>query len=441
MEKIGAAVTAGGPLDAAPVAAPDRLQSLDVMRGVAVLGILVMNVYAFAMPFVAYSNPLVMGGREWYNLGTWFLTHVLFDQKFMSIFSMLFGAGIVLMMNRIEAKAASFRAIFFRRQFWLLLIGSLHAYLLWFGDILFFYAITGMAVYFFRKRSPRALVIAGVLSLSVGLLMAQGTSRFMVSLEQEAATLEAARASGTELTEEQQASIDDWEELRRMFAPTDAEIQAEIDTYRGSYAGILQHRAPEVAMMQLQALPFFILWRAGGMMLLGMALMKMSVLSGRKTVAARRMLQWGYALGLPLAVYSAVNAHAHAYDSIYMFGPGGIPNYVGSILVAFGHIGLVLWFLDRGKLTRLLGRFGAVGRMALTHYLIHSVVMTTIFYGYGLALYGEVPRLLQQLFVAGLVGLQLALSPWWLARFRFGPAEWAWRSLTYWRRQPMRRAA
>jgi uncharacterized protein len=79
------------------------------------------------MQFAAYSNPFVMGGREWYNLATWFTTHVLFDQKFMSIFSMLFGAGIVLMMNRLEARGVSFRAIFFRRQFWLLIIGACHS--------------------------------------------------------------------------------------------------------------------------------------------------------------------------------------------------------------------------------------------------------------------------------------------------------------------------
>ena len=433
---------AAGTMGAAPVSAAERFESLDVLRGVAVLGILVMNIYAFALPFAAYSNPLVMGGLEWYNLATWFTTHVLFDQKFMSIFSMLFGAGIVLMMNRLESRGASFRAIFFRRQFWLLIIGALHAYLLWFGDILFFYAATGVAVYLFRHRSPRALLLTGLVFLLAGLLMLQGTSRFMVALEQEAQPLAAARESGETLTAEQQGTLDDWEQLRQTFAPTEAELRAEVETYRGSYAEILKRRTPEVAMMQFQALPFFILWRVGGLMLFGMALMKLDLLTcGHGSSAARRMLAWGYGLGLPLALWSAFNAHAHGFDSVYLLGPGAVPNYVASVLVAFGHTGLVLWLLGKGKPAGLFTRFGAVGRMALSNYLLQSLVMTTIFYGYGLSLYGEVPRLALMLFVLGFIGVQLVLSPWWLARFRFGPAEWAWRSLTYWRRQPMRRGA
>jgi uncharacterized protein len=442
MRDTDAEQAAAGATGAAPVSAADRLQSLDVLRGVAVLGILVMNIYAFAMPFAAYSNPLVMGGRDWYNLGTWFTTHVLFDQKFMSIFAMLFGAGIVLMMNRLEARGASFGPIFFRRQFWLLIIGALHAYLLWFGDILFFYAATGVLVYLFRHRQPRALLLIGLIFLLVGVLMLQGTSRFIVALEQEAEALSTARESGATLTAEQEGTLDDWEQMRQIFAPSDAELREELHTYRGSYREILARRAPEVAMMQFQALPFFILWRVGGLMLFGMALMKMNLMSGRQgSGAATRMMALGYGAGLPLALWSAVNAYAHGFDSVYMMGPGALPNYVGSVFVAFGHMGLVLWLHGAGRLAAPLARFGAVGRMALSNYLLQSLIMTTIFYGYGLSLYGEVPRLLQMLFVLGLIAFQLVLSPWWLARFRFGPAEWAWRSLTYWRRQPMRRSA
>ena len=117
---------------------------------------------------------------------------------------------------------------------------------------------------------------------------------------------------------------------------------------------------------------------------------------------------------------------------------GGVWNYIGSILVAFGHIGLVMHVVRQGLLAGLMERFSAVGRMAFTNYLMHSLVLTTLFYGYGFGLYGEIPRAPQMLIVAGMLGLQLALSPWWLARFRFGPAEWLWRSLTYWKRQPFR---
>ncbi|MEM9209275.1 MAG: DUF418 domain-containing protein, partial [Pseudomonadota bacterium] len=117
----------------APVSAGERLTAIDTLRGVAVLGILVMNIYAFAMPFPAYGNPLLMGGTEWYNIGTWYFTHVFFDLKFMAIFSMLFGAGIIIMWERAEARGAGFTSLHYRRQFWLLVFGALHGYLLWGG--------------------------------------------------------------------------------------------------------------------------------------------------------------------------------------------------------------------------------------------------------------------------------------------------------------------
>ena len=147
----------------------------------------------------------------------------------------------------------------------------------------------------------------------------------------------------------------------------------------------------------------------------------------------------GYGAGLPLAILSAVVLEAHQFDPLYVARYGGIPNYFGSILVAFGHIGAVLLIVKSGALQAVVQRFAAVGRMALSNYLTHSLVMTSLFYGYGLGLYAELPRVGQQGIVAVLIGLQLLLSPWWLKHFRFGPAEWLWRSLTYRQRQPMRR--
>ena len=151
------------------------------------------------------------------------------------------------------------------------------------------------------------------------------------------------------------------------------------------------------------------------------------------------MMLIGYGIGLPVMAYSSWLLHANQWDGLFMFQVGLTPNYFGSAFVAAGHIGLVMTLVQSGALSSLLDRFAAVGRMAFTNYLMHSIVMTTVFYGYGLNLYTEIPRIGQMGFVVALVGLQLLLSPWWLARFHFGPAEWLWRSLTYWRRQPMRR--
>lgn len=438
--EFGAAVAAGTTSQGiGPVTAGERIVAIDTLRGVAVLGILVMNIYAFAMPFAAYTDPLIMGGREWYNLATWFATHLLFDQKFMTIFSMLFGGGLIIMTGRAEARGGRAAGIYYRRQLWLLVIGAAHAYLIWFGDILFHYALMGMLIYPLRHRSPRALIIVACLMLPVALLLNHAGADYMQQQGQIAAVYEERQAAGQQLTEEESAVLEEARAMRAFIAPSAEDIQRDLDAYRGSYTDALAHRAPTVAMMQLQSTLAFVLWRVGGLMLLGMALMKLGILSGERSRRFYwRLLLIGYGLGLPLAAYSGWDLYRHDFDGAYMFRIGMIPNYFGSILVAFGHIAAVMLAVKSGAIPRLMARFAAVGRMALTNYLMHSLILTTVFYGYGLGLYGSIPRLWQMLFVAGVIGLQLWYSPLWLARFRFGPLEWLWRSLTYWRRQPLR---
>lgn len=427
------------PAAAGPVVPGERLLALDALRGVGVLGILVMNIYAFAMPFAAYTNPFAWGGTEFHNLATWFATHILFDQKFMSIFSMLFGAGIVLMSERADARGASFAGIYYRRMFWLMVIGLVHAYLIWFGDILFFYAVTGMVVFLFRRRTPRTLIVIACLMLPVAVLFGYAGGTYMEDLKARAETYAAEAQAGETLDDEAQAVIDEWDAARAFLLPGPEEIQKDLDAYRGEYAGIVTHRAPFLISFQFEGLPFFILWRVGGLMLIGMALMKLGVLTAeRSTRFYRRFMLVSYALGLPLTIFSALDLHAHEFDQLYVMRAGGLANYFGSVIVALGHVGLVMWLTKTGGLRRLMDRFAAVGRMALTNYLAHSVILTAVFYGYGFGLYASVPRFWQMGFVVAVIGLQLLWSPWWLARFRFGPAEWLWRSLTYGKRQPMR---
>ena len=425
--------------EAAPVTAAERFVSLDMLRGVAVLGILVMNIYAFAMPFSAYMNPLMLGGTEPHNLGTWYFTHIFFDQKFISIFSMMFGAGIVLMSGRTEAKGARPAPIFYRRQFWLVIIGASHGYFIWMGDILFAYAVIGMLAYLFRRRTPRTLIIVACFLLPVTPLLNHGFSFIMEELQTAAAEVEALQQAGEELSEEQQNVLKEWQESRVMMAPTAEDTQKDLDVHRGGYAGIFEHRVPIVASMQFFMLFFYGLWRIGGLMLIGMALMKLGVLTGeRSAVFYRKLMLAGYVIGLPIMAFSAYNLYQHQFDGIYGMRFGGIANYAGSIAMALGHIGLVMLAAKSGWMKKLMERFAAVGRMAFTNYLMHSVILTTVFYGYGLGLYGQVPRFWQMGFVVAVLAFQLWISPWWLQRYRFGPAEWLWRSLSYWRRQPMR---
>jgi len=422
--------------EAGPVTAAERYLSLDTLRGVAVLGILVMNVYAFAMPLAAYYDPTIMGGTDALNMGTWFFTHVFFDQKFMSIFAMLYGAGLVMMMNRAESRGVPFAPVFFRRSAWLMLLGLLHGYFIWFGDILFHYALMGMVVFLARRVRAHRLITIACLMLPVTLLINYGSSFYLEELQADVAAIERQQAAGGTLDEEQQQTLETWRELRPVFAPTDDDIGEEVSAYQGSYVDALTHRAPFVAFMQVNGTLVFILWRVGGLMLLGMALMKLGVLSGERSPRFyRRLMLIGYGTGLPLTVLSAVILETHGFDPLFTARYGGIPNYFGSILV----VGAIVLIVKSDAWEAMVERFAAVGRMALSNYLLHSLVMTSVFYGYGLGLYAGIPRIGQQALAALLIGLQLLVSPWWLRQFRFGPAEWLWRSLTYRRRQPLRR--
>src|SRR5687767_323319 len=150
-------------IPAAPVSVPERHEAIDFLRGCAVLGILVMNIQSFAMPFAAYFNPTALGDRGPLDFAIWLGSHLFFDQKFMTIFSLLFGAGIVLMTTRAEQRGARTAVVHYRRMFCLLVFGLIHAYLIWYGDILVLYAVCGSIVYWFRRLRPGALLVLGLL--------------------------------------------------------------------------------------------------------------------------------------------------------------------------------------------------------------------------------------------------------------------------------------
>ena len=430
-----------GDVLAAPVTAAQRIGSLDVLRGVAILGILVINIYAFAMPMPAYTNPLLMGGTDAVNMGVWFFTHIIVDQKFLSIFAMLFGAGIILMTRRAEEKGAKFGRVYYRRQFWLLLIGAAHAYLLWMGDILFMYAAVGMVAYLFRKKLPRTQIIIACCLIPVSAFLFSGLAIQMQKMKAMAVEASAMVAAGEDLSEQQKTMMEQWEVQRSFIEPDEESLQTDVDAHLGSYAEIVSFRAPIVIQMQVFTVLAFGMFRVLGLMLIGMAFMKYGVLSAERSVGFyRKMLLICYGIGFPLTVFSAYDLNVHEFNQYYVMQVGQYANYFGSVVIGLGHIALVMLMIKSEFATKLLQRFAAVGRMALTNYLMHSVILTTVFYGYGLGLYGSVPRFEQMGFVVAVIGLQLFYSSWWLARYRFGPVEWLWRSLTYWQRQPMKRA-
>jgi uncharacterized protein len=344
------------------------------------------------------------------------------------------------MSGRAEARGTKYGGIWYRRNFWLLLFGAAHAWLIWMGDILFHYAFIGFLIYPFRNRSPRTLIIIACAVFPIALLLGAAGGVYMQKLQVSAVEIQQLQDAGEKLSKEQTTMLDEWAEMSKMLGPPEEVVREDLAAYRSGYRDILAFRAPTAAMMETSALFFFVLWRVGGIMFLGMALMKLGVLSGERSNAFyRKLMLAGYALGLPLVLFSAYDLSAHQWDGMYAFQAGVRANYVGSVLMSLGHISVFLLVIKSGAVGKLMQRFAALGRMALTNYLMHSVILTTIFYGYGFGLYGTIPRIWQMGFVVAVVAFQLWFSPIWLQRFRFGPVEWLWRSLTYWKRQPMQR--
>ncbi|MBI4878376.1 MAG: DUF418 domain-containing protein [Planctomycetes bacterium] len=401
---------------AAPVAEAARVRSIDVLRGFALLGVLLMNMQAYAMIFAAYMNPHALGPASLLDFSCWCVNHVLADAKFITIFSMLFGAGIVLMTESAAARTGCSAGLHYRRMGWLALFGATHGVLLWYGDILFIYAVCGAAAYLFRRRRPRTLLIIALLLLLVSALF---LATFGYHYEHNMSPAE------------QQEMID-------MFAPAPELIQKTEAIYRSGWLTQLPHRAGEWLGM-LQFLLVFG-WRILGCMLLGMALFKAKVFSAERPArfyAALAVL--GFGLGMPLAALGIRDQAAAGWQVTHSIGLGGLYNYAGSLLAALGWIGAILLLCRSRQLLSFQDRLAAVGRMAFSNYIMHSVICTTVFYGHGLGIFGRTNRLEQLGLVIAIAALQLWYSPWWLARFRFGPLEWLWRTLTYWRRQPFRR--
>jgi len=400
-----------------PVIQSDRIVPIDVLRGFAVLGILIMNIQAFSMIGATYFNPTIYGDLNGLNYLVWLFSHLFADSKFMTIFSLLFGAGIVLMSDRMESTGRRPAPVYYRRTVILLLIGLAHAWLLWNGDILYAYAMCGFLVFLFRRLKPKTLIIFGLAIVAFGSLLAiffQWSMQFWPP--------------------EQIESMIPW------FSPGAAEITTELEAYRGGWAAQMAHRAPAAMAMQTGAFLTTTSWRAGGLMLAGMGLYRLGLFNATLPARTyRRMIVTGLLVGIPIILLGVNFNQAAGWTFETGFFGGKQFNYWGSLFVSAGWIGLVMLGCQWSQGGRLYRSLAATGQMALTNYLMQTIICITIFYGHGLGMFGRIERTGQIVIVFAVWVFQLALSPWWLKRFRFGPFEWLWRSLTYMRLQPMRR--
>ena len=404
------------PAGISPTSDAQRLASLDILRGFALLGILTMNIGVFSMPVAAYFAPTVYGSLTGIDGWVWRITHVFADMKFMAIFSMLFGAGIVLITQRAESRGDSATGLHYRRMAWLALFGLMHAHLLWHGDILFWYGICGMVVFLFRNLQPKWLICWGLVSIAI-------TSAIMISTG---------------------LSADNWppgmlEYINADLKPPPPAIASEIAAYQGGWLDQMRERVPKALEMQTSTLLFWAFWRVSGLMLLGMALFKLGVMSANRSKNFYlTFIALAIAVGIPVILFGMRYQFAIDWAAPQFFFIGTQFNYWGSLFVGLGWLSFVMLFCQSDALASVKSALAAVGRMAFTNYIMQTVICTTIFYGHGFGLFGQIDRAGQVAIVVAVWVFQIALSVYWLRRFRFGPLEWLWRSLTYWERQPFK---
>ena len=408
-----------------PLAGDERIEAMDVLRGWALLGILLMNIEGFAGPLIeALSglDPDLTGVDRIADAAICLLV----QGKFYLLFSLLFGMGFAVMLTRADAAGRSFAAVYLRRTLALLAIGLIHLILIWSGDILTAYALLALPMLLFFRDAP----VERLIGWSIVLQLASAMLTVLVAVLTQRALQDPAVAASM-----QQASRHDAEALL-------AAIRADrLALGAGDYAAAVAYRWSEVSGLML-----FLIFTGGqilGMFLLGAAF----VHSG--AIAQPERFPGLYAglrrIALPLGAVATLASFALVptmdlgrTDAIATVAQ--VLNMIGAPLMALGYLAWLLRGLA-SPLRRALQWVAPAGRMALTNYLGQSVVCTLVFYHYGLGYFERLPRAWQVPFAVALFVVQVLLSRWWLARFRFGPMEWLWRAATYLRWPPMRHAS
>ncbi|MDH7639468.1 DUF418 domain-containing protein [Sphingomonas oryzagri] len=403
----------------------DRHGSIDGLRGLAVMGILLMNIAGFALPTGAYFNPMAGGGTAPADLAIWAINFVAVDGKMRALFSILFGASTMIVVERAEAAGLSGARLHLARMATLLLFGAAHLALVWSGDILLHYALVGIIALPFTLLKPSQLVRLAILllvtQLAIQLIFFSG---FLVLRD-------AAMAPGAS-----QAQIAAWQDFANGVGVSDARhLSAEIARMRGSWGGIAAHRIAE----QFPFIPVLLCFDGPetlAFMLIGMAGLKSGFLTAKWE--RRRYLRWsaiGFAIGLPPVIALCWLCIHSGFETLTTFAAATLCGVPFRPILALSLAALALaWLTVRDR-----PRLRAVGRMAFSNYLGTSLLMTFLFYGWGVGLFARIERVWLYPIVFAVWGLMLLWSPWWLARFRYGPLEWAWRSLARGGMQPMRR--
>ncbi len=404
----------------------ERLVNLDFIRGIAVMGILWANIVAFGQPFAAYIYPHAFNVphgevSNW----MWLVQFLLIDGKMRGLFTLLFGAGLVLFMDKAWARGAS-RWLQSRRLFWLLVFGLVHFYFIWRGDILVLYAVAGCAAMACLRWEARTQLVAGLFGYLAGSVLFLGAMGFPYLVAETDLGGQPAYSEFREGLATQKAG-----DL------ADGAVETAVIS-SGSYGDFVRHNFTRHGSQPFLTL-FLFLFETLPLMLVGMALYRMGLFDGR--MDARKMRWWGWAgvlagtaLSLPIALWAMGNGLSYWAAAAALMGLSPLPR----LAVTLGFLSLLS--LTGAHAFGWLGqRVIATGRMAFSNYLGTSIVMLLVFHGWAGGLFGQLGRPQLYLVVIATWALMLLWSKPWLALFRYGPLEWLWRCLTYGKLFPLKR--
>jgi len=443
---------AAGSLPAEPVADTDRIVSIDVLRGFAVMGILMVNIFFMALPMHAVE------AIRWRDLPfpdnvARMVVQVFFELKFITLFSFLFGAGLAIQMQRLEATGRRFIPVYVRRLLVLLLIGVFHGVLLWYGDILAVYSLIGFAALLFRNCPPRTLLIWAIAFFIVPVLglsliaaldpeasWSESTwSAYVTSPPQASQPTDTPASSSTTGPAALPTARSPYPDVPPAILRFLAFLDDEARIYRsGSFGEILAHRAAYFVIANIGSMPVLYFWRCLALFLLGMAAVKSRFISADVHTPRWGIAAAALAVGLAMELFADRITHHDAIHAAPVAEAFAL-SYVGSMALSLAYGLIVLALAARPGLNSITRPVAAVGRMALSNYLMHSVVGGLIFCSYGLGQFGSIQPAGLVAIAIGILIVQLIVSPIWLRHFRFGPVEWLWRSATYGRSQPMSR--
>tara|TARA_R110000868_G_scaffold403447_5_gene680754 strand:+ start:24 stop:1127 length:1104 start_codon:yes stop_codon:yes gene_type:complete len=365
---------------------------------------------------------------------------MLFEGTMRALFSLLFGVGMYILLDRLEKKGAGIEAanIYFRRLIWLLVFGLIHGYLLlWDGEILYNYALMGFLVFSFRYMAPKKLILISLFLFSTGALWNYSDHRKDVKFVEQVELAQSYKSEGKALSKELKEADRKWE--ARAWERSPEGVDEYNTNMRKGYFDVVTFLAP-INLKYNEHFPYrYDLWDVLSMMLLGIALFKLKILAAKKSYRFYGLMAVvGYGIGLSVNYYETQLIIDNQF-SMLAFSKSYLTYDLGRVPVAMGHVALIMLFCKLPILNWLKKSLSAVGKMALTNYVMHSVFAMFIFTGAGFGLFGTFQRYELLYIVFAIWIFQLILSPIWLKYFQFGPLEWIWRNLSYQKRHPFKK--